>query len=84
MTVYIDAPKWKKPCGRKSYCHLTADTINELHTFAAEHQVKPHFFHNTSSGPHYDVQEEHHARLVAAGAVEVSSREILRIAKGLL
>lgn len=83
--IYVDAPVWKKsPNGRKTYAHLTADDLEELHTFAASIGVKPHFFHKAAAGWHYDITAEQHPAALQAGALLVDSRVVLEKAKGLL
>lgn len=42
---------------------------------------KPHFFHKSASYLHYDITAEQRAIAVAAGAIQVSSRELLGKAK---
>lgn len=81
MTAYVDPAVFKKPNGRKSYAHLVADSLSELHIFAASIGVKPHFFHKSASYKHYDITAEQRIKAIAAGAKEVSSRELLAIAK---
>ena len=85
MSVYVDNAVWKKsPNGRKTYAHLTADTLDELHTFAASIGVKPHFFHKARSGWHYDITAEQHPAALQAGAQLVDTRLLLEKAKCLL
>lgn len=81
MTVYVDPAVFKKPGGRKNYCHVAADSEEELHLFAAAIGLKRHFFHASAKHVHYDLAEENRPRAVAAGAVEVSSRELARLAR---
>lgn len=81
MSVYVDPAVFKKPNGRKSYAHLAADSLEELHAFAATIGIKPHFFHKSASYLHYDITAEQRAIAVAAGAIQVSSRELLGKAK---
>ncbi len=82
--IYVDAPEWKKsPNGRKSYAHMVADSLNELHDFAKKIGVKPHFFHRARSGWHYDITSDQHAVAMRNGAVQVASRALLPIAKKL-
>lgn len=81
MTAYVDPAVFKKPNGRKSYAHLVADTVAELHAFAASIGVKPHFFHKSASYLHYDITEAQRAAAIASGAKEVSSKELLGKAK---
>jgi hypothetical protein len=81
MAVYIDPAVFKKPGGRKRYCHVAADTVEELHAFAARIGLKRHFFHASAKHIHYDLAEEKRPEAVAAGAVEVTSRELARLAR---
>ncbi len=81
--IYVDAPVFMKPNGRKKYAHMVADTLEELHAFAAQIGVKPHFFHKAKSGWHYDITSEQHPTAIAAGAKLVESRDLLPIAKNL-
>ena len=85
MSVYVDSPVWKKsPTGKKTYAHLTADTLEELHAFATSISVKPHFFHKARSGWHYDITAEQHPAALQAGAQLVDTRFLLEKAKNLL
>jgi hypothetical protein len=73
MAVLIDQPLWWWR-GRR-WCHLVSDeSLAELHAFAASAGIPRRGF----QGDHYDVPEEHRDRLVAAGAREVDSRELVR------
>ena len=73
MTILVDEPRWWFR-GRK-WCHLVSDTsIDELHEFAAGLGIPRRGF----QGDHYDVPEEHRPTVIAAGAVEVESRELVR------
>jgi hypothetical protein len=71
--LLIDPPFWTAH-GRR-WSHLVSDaSLSELHAFAAAHALPARGF----EGDHYDVPEEMYPGLVAAGAVPVSSRELLR------
>lgn len=73
MTILIDEPRWWFR-GRR-WSHLISDqSLAELHTFAAAAGIPRRGF----QGDHYDVPEEYHAELVAAGAVPTESRELVR------
>lgn len=71
--MLIDQPLWWYR-GRK-WCHLVSDeSYEELHDFVAVLGIPRRAF----QGDHYDIPDEHRAEVVAAGAVEVESRELLR------
>ncbi len=73
MTVYIDPPQ--VPYRGRLWSHLASDaSYDELHRFAAGCGIPPGGF----DADHYDVPAEHYAGAVAAGAVPVSSRELVR------
>jgi Protein of unknown function (DUF4031) len=73
VAVLIDQPLWWWR-GRR-WCHLVSDeSLEELHAFAASAGVPRRGF----QGDHYDVPEDHRDRVVAAGALEVDSRELVR------
>ena len=73
MTVLIDEPRWWHR-GRK-WCHLVSDeSYDELHAFVGPLGIPRRAF----QGDHYDIPEEHRAEVVAAGALEVESRELVR------
>ena len=73
MTVLVDPPAW--PAHGRLWSHLVSDaSYEELHAFAAAMGVPRRGFDRD----HYDVPAEMYDRLVAAGAVPVSSREVVR------
>ena len=53
MTVYVDdaVTLWR---GRR-WAHLMADSLDELHAFAARLGLPRHAFQDKTSGAHYDV-----------------------------
>jgi hypothetical protein len=74
VTIWIDPPAW--PAHGRLWSHLVSDTsYDELHDFAAAQRVPRRSF----EGDHYDVPQERHAALVAAGARLVGGRELARI-----
>ena len=80
MTVLIDQPIW--PAHNTLWAHLVSDqSLDELHAFAARAGIPRRGF----DLDHYDVPDEAHPRLVAAGATHVEGRELVRrlIASGL-
>lgn len=73
MTILIDNPLW--PAHGRLWAHLVSDAdLAELHAFARANDVPSRAF----DLDHYDVPEEAHARLVAAGAQHVDGRELVR------
>jgi predicted metal-dependent HD superfamily phosphohydrolase len=80
MAVYLDPPLW--PAHGTHFSHLISDTsLAELHAFAAAVEIPERAF----DGDHYDVPERRFDALVAAGAIPVEARVLVRklIASGL-
>ena len=80
MAIYIDPPLW--PAHGTLFSHLVSDSsLAELHAFAAAAGIPERAF----DGDHYDVPERRFDELVAAGAVSVEARVLVRrlIASGL-
>ncbi|MFJ8020701.1 DUF4031 domain-containing protein [Streptomyces sp. NPDC096311] len=77
MSIYIDPPAW--PGHGRLWSHLVSDvSYDELHLFAADLGVPPRAFERD----HYDLPSHRYADAVRAGAVEVSSREVVRLLYG--
>lgn len=81
MTVYVDNArvKWRG----HEWCHLVADTIQELHEFALALGLRRAWFQASASNPHYDVTLQTRARALELGASIGSRREIIACAKKL-
>ena len=80
MSVLLDRPAW--PAHGRLWAHLVSDaSLEELHAFARAAGIPERAFDRD----HYDVPEEAHARLVAAGARHVDGHTLVRalIASGL-
>jgi predicted metal-dependent HD superfamily phosphohydrolase len=80
MAVYLDPPLW--PAHGTVFSHLVSDeSLEELHSFAAAAGVSERAF----DGDHYDVPERRYDELLAAGAIPVEARVLVRklIASGL-
>ncbi|MFB8245536.1 DUF4031 domain-containing protein [Streptomyces sp. NPDC001046] len=74
MTIYIDPPAW--PGHGRLWSHLISDvSYDELHAFAERLGVPRRAFERD----HYDIPAQRYADAVAAGAVEVRSREVVRL-----
>lgn len=71
--ILIDSPIW--PGHGRLWSHLVSDeSLDELHAFAERVGLSRRGFERD----HYDVPEHLYGRVVAAGAVPVSSRELVR------
>jgi hypothetical protein len=74
MTVYIDPPTW--PGHGRMWSHLISDvSFAELHAFAERLGISSRAFERD----HYDLPSYRYADAVRAGAVEVSSRAVVRL-----
>lgn len=70
MSVYVDPlVDWGWRLGPS--CHLIADTLEELHEFAARLGLRRSWFQPHST-PHYDLTASKRAAAVALGAVELA------------
>ncbi|MFC4033587.1 DUF4031 domain-containing protein [Streptomyces polygonati] len=73
MAVYIDPPSW--PGHGRLWSHLISDTsYAELHAFADLLGAPPRAFDRD----HYDVPSPRYADAVRLGAIEVTSKDLLR------
>ena len=81
MTVYVDDSRlsWR---GR-SWCHLVADSVSELHAFAAQLGLRQEWFQYRTMYPHYDVTVSVQRRALALGAQVGDKRTIVACAKRL-
>lgn len=72
MALFVDDCLWSFR-GRR-WCHLVSDTdLDELHRFAETIGLPPRAFH----ADHYDLPSELRPSALDAGAIEVTSRELL-------
>jgi len=82
MPVYVDplhsvigksAPLCFKKAGKA--CHLFADTLEELHSFAERLGMKRAWFQNHPVVQHYDLVPTRRMYAVCLGAIELSTKE---------
>ena len=70
MAVYVDdaVTLWR---GQR-WAHLMADTLDELHAFAARLGLRREKFQDKTSGAHYDVPAPLREEALRLGAVAIS------------
>lgn len=88
MTVYVDEPvnyglgAVKEAARVKYWCHMMADTEEELHKMAQKIGMRREWFQGPphSRYPHYDLTRERRARALANGAeaMPIDHRWVLR------
>lgn len=63
-------------------CHMTADSLDELHIMAAKIGMQRRWFQTPpkASHPHYDIPEDKRGLALSHGAVEVCPRTALHFA----
>lgn len=73
MSVYVDqlcpsirSAKWR----HDKACHLYADDVKGLHSFAVAIGLKPWWFQDRPGFPHYDLTAGMRKKAVTRGAVE--------------
>lgn len=81
MTVYVDDAGISYR-GRRRH-HLTADSKEELHTFAAKIGVRRCWYHGGRTHPHYDVTDPQRSSALLSGAIPVDTRRLSEIARRL-
>lgn len=86
MPVYVDDMKAPVRMGGGRvyvFCHMVADTEEELHAIADRIGVARRWYQypEKSRWPHYDIVQAKRALAVAAGAIEVEMRQTPAIAR---
>jgi len=81
MPIYVDDAQvpWR---GRR-WCHLVADSLDELHSFAAQLGLKQDWFQRKTLYPHYDVTSTLRIKALELGAVPANKRVVVTRAKEL-
>lgn len=73
MSVYVDTlliyPGAKRPFDKGS-CHMTADTLEELHEMATKIGMKREWFQDHPRMAHYDLTPQRRAKAIKFGAIE--------------
>lgn len=77
MSVYVDnliAWGWVTRGRKTESCHLIADSLEELHEFAAKIGMKRQWFQGDGTIPHYDLTPIRRSKAVSLGAVELDRK----------
>lgn len=87
MTVYVDTMRRytsirnpRVAVVSNAWCHMTADTENELHEMAHVIGMSPQWYQVPRRGEligHYDLTPRRRVLAVAKGAVEISRKELV-------
>ena len=75
MAVHVDNERI--PWRGKLWCHLVADSLDELHQFAARLGLKRAWFQDKASYPHYDVTTSVRERALVLGALPARKRQMI-------
>lgn len=81
MAIYVDFMQIEFK-GYK-WCHMLADTLQELHDFAALIELDARLFHRHASYPHYDVTVQMRQTAIKYGAIPADRKKIIECAKKL-
>lgn len=81
MAIYVDAEgiRWRN----RLWCHLVADSLNELHDFARRLGLKRQWFQDQGFYPHYDVTMAVRERALRLGALDADRLTIVDRSKAL-
>jgi hypothetical protein len=80
MAVYVDEllnygyQDWRQG----AWCHMIADSLEELHAMADRIGMHREWFQNKPDHPHYDLRPPSRELAVQYGAVELSTFELVR------
>jgi Protein of unknown function (DUF4031) len=79
VAVYVDEAIWHWQ-GRR-WCHLVADTQDELHRFAAQLGIHRSSYQGPprTSNPHYDLTAYERRVAIARGAIASNRHEIIAV-----
>lgn len=70
--IYVDTPF-------DGWCHMVADSLEELHTFAERLGINRARFQNKPKRPHYDLRPKKRKKAIELGAVEVQRRDLMMV-----
>ncbi|MDG1949256.1 MAG: DUF4031 domain-containing protein [bacterium] len=78
--IYIDAPRTYGN-NKTKWSHMISEDLEHLHLFAKFLTIPRSRFENKKGKgrPHYDIREDEYSTAVDNGAVQVSSRQIVKL-----
>ena len=81
MAIYVDRARvlFKD----RVWCHMMADSLDELHHFAQLMKIDARLFHRTASYPHYDITLQMRVMAIAYGAIDADRKTIIACGKKL-
>ena len=77
--VYVDEAIWE--WRGKLWCHLVADSLDELHEFAAHLGLRFSWFQGASRFPHYDLSANKRLQAIKLGAQAITARTAVLYAR---
>jgi len=78
VAVYVDPAVY--PLGRMRMCHMLADTTEELKAMAVALGLKPEWIQKPGQpDEHFDICLAKRKRAIRLGAIEVTSRDLVRL-----
>lgn len=77
--VYVDDAGIMKH--DRAWFHLVADSLGELHDFAAALGLPERAFHRGARHPHYDVPDDLRQQALDQGALSITTRDAVRISR---
>lgn len=81
MPVYVD--NVLIPSKGTLWCHMVADSLDELHSFAKRLGLKRDWFQHAATYPHYDVTNSMREKALRMGATEGNRVTIIECARQL-
>lgn len=81
MAAYVDEAVWE--WRGQLWCHLLADSLDELHIFAKSIGLRREWFQDHTRYPHYDINVNRRVIAVKKGAIEIDKRTTIEKAKKL-
>lgn len=78
MSVYVD--NFNKKYGRMIMCHMSADTVDELHAMVDRIGLPRKYYQDR----HYDICLSNKNKALQFGAIEISVREMVKVRNSIL